>query len=94
MPTGLRVRLLSGVTNFYFHGFLLIYYRYFHSAMLEIYLYYTSAYPLYVLIKKISLANRNIKINVFHKKKGRPPLDKEIIELIIRLKKLIPHGDL
>jgi putative transposase len=37
------------------------------------------------------LANRNIKVNIFPKSTGRPPLDQETIDLILRLKKLNPN---
>jgi len=57
---------------------------------MELYLYYTSAYPLYIFMKKFSLANRKIRITLFPKRSGRPPLDKETIELIIKLQKLNP----
>ena len=67
-----------------------IYLRYFLRATNQIYLYYTSAYPMFLLLKAFSLANRNIKVNVFPKTTGRPPLDQETIDLILKLKKLNP----
>lgn len=67
-----------------------IYCKYFGRAIVQIYLHYTSLYPLYIFLKALSLANRNIKVNVYPKSTGRPPLDKKIINLILELKKLNP----
>ncbi len=67
-----------------------IYLRYFWRALAQIHLYYTSAYPIYILLKALALANRNIKVNVFPKSTGRPRLDQEAINLILKLKKLNP----
>ncbi len=67
-----------------------IYLKYFWRATGQIYLYYTSAYPIFMLLKAFSLANRNIRVNIFPKTTGRPPLDQETIDLIIKLKKLNP----
>lgn len=67
-----------------------IYLRYFWRAAGQIYLYYTSAYPMFLFLKAFSLANRNIKVNIFPKTTGRPPLDQETIDLILKLKKLNP----
>lgn len=72
------------------YNIILIYWDYFFQALAEIYLYYTSPYPLLLFMKKFSLANRKIKITFFPSKKGRPPIDQEIIDLILELKKLNP----
>ena len=65
------------------------YYRYFNEALLEIYIYYLSPWPLYMLLKKWSLANRSVKI-IWAPKRGRNPLDQATIQLIIELKNLNP----
>ena len=70
------------------YNIILIYWDYFFQALAEIYLYYTSPYPLLLFMKKFSLANRKIKITLFPSKKGRPPIDQEIIDLILELKKI------
>jgi hypothetical protein len=67
-----------------------IYLRYFERAGGQIYLYYASAYPIFLLFKAFSLANRNIRVNIFPKRTGRPKLDQETIDLILKLKKLNP----
>ncbi len=67
-----------------------IYRDYLLQALIEIYFYYKSPYPLLVLLKKISLANRKIRITIFPKSKGRNPIEQAIIDLIIELKKLNP----
>ena len=67
-----------------------IYLKYFWRAFGQIYLHFTSAYPIYLLLKAFSLANRNIKVRIFPKSTGRPPLDQKAIDLILRLKKLNP----
>ena len=67
-----------------------IYSHYLLQAFIEIYFYYKSPYPLLVILKKISLANRKIRITLFPRTKGRNPLDQATIELIIELKKLNP----
>ena len=43
-----------------------------------------------MILKKISLANRKIRITLFPRTKGRNPLNQATIELIIELKKLNP----
>ena len=58
--------------------------------MIEIYLYYTSPWFLHMLLKKISLANRNIRIIWAPHSPGRKPLDQETIDLIVELKRLNP----
>ncbi|MBU0924591.1 integrase core domain-containing protein [bacterium] len=69
---------------------LVIHLSYLHSALREIYLYYESPYPLYILMKKFSLANRKIKVTLLSNNRGRPQLDQKIVELILELKKLNP----
>ena len=43
-----------------------------------------------MLLQKLALANRNIRIIWAPSSPGRKPLDQEIIELILELKKLNP----
>ncbi len=67
-----------------------IYLNYLNQAFTEIYIYYSSPFPLYILSKKVALANRRIRILFCKKKRGRPSLTKEVVDLIIELKKLNP----
>ena len=65
--------------------------HYLTLAVIEIYIYFTSPYPLYILMKKISLANRKIRVLLSDKKnKGRPAVNAETIKLILELKKSNP----
>ena len=68
-----------------------IYLRYFHCALIEIYLYYTSPCPIHMLLKKWALANRAIRVLWAPPSPGRKPLDQEIINLILEMKKLNPR---
>src|SRR3989339_2104412 len=68
-----------------------VYRHYLSLAAMEIYIYFTSPYPLYILMKKISLANRKIRVLLSDKKnKGRPAVNAETIKLILELKKSNP----
>ena len=59
------------------------YCHYFSLALLEIYSYYTSPFPFLILMKKLALAHRKIRIIWAPKSRGRKPLDKETIDLIL-----------
>jgi len=64
-----------------------IYWGYFNLALAEIYLYYVSPYPLVIILKKFSLANRKIRILLCKKRStGRPPINQQTIDLILELK--------
>ena len=39
-----------------------IYYRYFNDALIEMYFYYISPLPIIILMKKWSLANRDLRV--------------------------------
>jgi putative transposase len=66
------------------------YYHYLMEAFIGIYLYYASPFPMFLILKKLSLAHRKIRIIWAVPSKGRPPLDEEIIKLIIEMKSLNP----
>ena len=68
-----------------------IYLQYFHCALIEIYLYYTSPWPIHMLLKKWALANRAIRVLWAPPSPRRKPLDQEIINLILEMKKLNPR---
>ena len=67
-----------------------IYFRYFYRALREVYLYYASPYPIHILLKKFSLANRAIRVLWALPHRGRKPIDQETIDLILEMKKLNP----
>ena len=60
-------------------------------ALQEIYLHYTSPFPIYILLKKLALANRKIKVLWPRNPRGRKPLNQDIVDLILELKTLNPR---
>ena len=67
-----------------------IYLQYFYRALSEIYLYYTSLYPIHIILKKWSLANKAIRILRAPPHRGKKPINQETIDLILEMKKLNP----
>ena len=67
-----------------------IYARYFNQALLQVYIYYTAPSIFQLFLKKLSLANRAIRLLWAPPSPGRRPLDQETIDLILQMKKLNP----
>ena len=64
--------------------------RYFNQALLQVYIYYTAPSIFQLFLKKLSLANRAIRLLWAPPSPGRRPLDQETIDLILQMKKLNP----
>ncbi len=64
------------------------YFRYFNEALIEVYFYYSSPWPIHLFLRKWVLANRSLRIIWSPNSKGRKPLERATISLILEMKRL------